>query len=140
MKLVARGAEAEILLDDKNVIHKRRLRKFYRHPELDIVLRTERNKKECNILERARKAGLPVPKIVKQEEYSLQIEYISGQKIAQMGTSSPISIAKPLGEIIAKMHDENIIHGDLTTSNMILRTAENDGQRSEVQSEKLKDT
>ena len=31
-------------------------------------------------------------------------------------------IAQKMGEAIAKMHDANIMHGDLTTSNMMIRS------------------
>ena len=134
MKLIARGAEAEILLGDDNNIYKQRVKKSYRHPELDILLRTERNRKEANILERARKANIPVPKLLKQEEFSLQMEHIPGEKIATLGTTLPIRVAKQLGEIIARMHDENIIHGDLTTSNMILQDSSLKSQVSSPES------
>lgn len=30
-------------------------------------------------------------------------------------------LAERMGQILAKMHDEDVIHGDLTTSNMLLR-------------------
>lgn len=30
-------------------------------------------------------------------------------------------LAQHIGQILAKMHDEDVIHGDLTTSNMLLR-------------------
>ncbi|MGH0166796.1 UNVERIFIED_CONTAM: hypothetical protein FKN15_066031 [Acipenser sinensis] len=33
------------------------------------------------------------------------------------------SLAERMGQILAKMHEEDVIHGDLTTSNMLLRTA-----------------
>ena len=35
-----------------------------------------------------------------------------------------IKYCKKIGEMIAKMHDNDIIHGDLTTSNMILKNKE----------------
>lgn len=31
-------------------------------------------------------------------------------------------LAERMGQILAKMHDEDVIHGDLTTSNMLLRS------------------
>lgn len=33
-----------------------------------------------------------------------------------------MSLGKKIGEAIGKMHEKNIIHGDLTTSNMLLRS------------------
>lgn len=37
-------------------------------------------------------------------------------------------LADRVGQILAKMHDEDVIHGDLTTSNMLLRCGLEDGE------------
>lgn len=37
-------------------------------------------------------------------------------------------LVKKMGDILAKMHDEDVIHGDLTTSNMLLRQPPEDGE------------
>lgn len=37
-------------------------------------------------------------------------------------------LAECVGQILAKMHDEDVIHGDLTTSNMLLRCQPEDGE------------
>lgn len=37
-------------------------------------------------------------------------------------------LAERVGQILAKMHDEDVIHGDLTTSNMLLRRGPEDGE------------
>lgn len=37
-------------------------------------------------------------------------------------------LVERIGQILAKMHDEDVIHGDLTTSNMLLRPAQEDGE------------
>lgn len=36
-------------------------------------------------------------------------------------------LVERIGQILAKMHDEDVIHGDLTTSNMLLRPGRDDG-------------
>ncbi|XP_008944753.1 PREDICTED: TP53-regulating kinase, partial [Merops nubicus] len=36
-------------------------------------------------------------------------------------TSSLLPLAEKMGELLARMHDEDLIHGDLTTSNILLR-------------------
>ena len=50
---------------------------------------------------------------------------IDGKKLSQDLNSFPLKqqeeICKKIGEEVAKFHDINIIHGDLTTSNMILK-------------------
>ncbi|MBI4139997.1 Kae1-associated serine/threonine protein kinase [Candidatus Woesearchaeota archaeon] len=120
MKLLSRGAEAEIFLDSKGLIHKFRVVKNYRHKDLDNVLRFERSRKEANILRKALKIGLPVPRVFEQKDDLLIIEKISGVNVASIGTELSLRIAVQIAEILARMHDENIIHGDLTTSNIIL--------------------
>ena len=40
---------------------------------------------------------------------------------ADSGVSSLRPIAYKIGELLGKMHQKNIIHGDLTTSNMLIR-------------------
>lgn len=37
-------------------------------------------------------------------------------------------LAERVGRILARMHDEDVIHGDLTTSNMLLRRHSGDGE------------
>lgn len=37
-------------------------------------------------------------------------------------------LAERVGHILAKMHDQDVIHGDLTTSNMLLRCSVEDGE------------
>ena len=49
------------------------------------------------------------------------MEYIRGEKIKDIIEKNPIKISKEIGRDIAILHKNNIIHGDLTTSNMILK-------------------
>ncbi|MDO8563450.1 MAG: KEOPS complex kinase/ATPase Bud32 [Nanoarchaeota archaeon] len=121
MKVIAQGAEAIISLK-KNIILKDRIKKSYRLPELDEKLRRIRTKKEVKLLEKA-SFLIPVPKVIKYNSSEIELEYIKGKKLAQyLNTSKNKSkIAKLIGENLAKLHDNNIIHGDLTTSNMIFK-------------------
>ena len=52
------------------------------------------------------------------------MEYIEGQQIKQILNKAPretaAGICIAIGELIAKLHSHGLIHGDLTTSNMIL--------------------
>ena len=51
----------------------------------------------------------------------IHMEYISGEKLSDNLESLDYkSISKLIAENISKMHNQGIIHGDLTTSNMIL--------------------
>src|SRR3989344_2769348 len=46
-------------------------------------------------------------------------------KVGQAVLDKAKNICRQIGESVAKLHDANIIHGDLTTSNMILNEKEN---------------
>ena len=126
-KIIGHGAEAIIYLE-KNEVTKKRLSKKYRHPELDKKIIKRRTKAETKILKKAAEF-IPVPKTKNQEESDLiKMEFIDGLKLSEhLDSFSKIKQKKILfqiGELIGKLHKEKIIHGDLTTSNMILNEKE----------------
>lgn len=120
--LIARGAEAKIIKSGNTII-KDRISKGYRLPILDERLRKQRTKREAKLIEKA-SASIPVPKIIKtdEKEKTIELEFIEGSKIAESldNLKNKIEICRTIGQQIAKLHDNSIIHGDLTTSNMIL--------------------
>jgi len=124
-KIIAQGAEAIITLD-KKIIEKHRLKKSYRIPEIDKKLRVRRTRAEAKIMKKISKI-IPVPEIFESDEQTKKInmEFIDGKKLSEHLDKFPLvkqkKILKQIGESIAKLHKENIIHGDLTTSNMILK-------------------
>lgn len=119
--LIAQGAEA-IIIRKNSVIIKNRIKKSYRIPQLDQKLRRQRTKKEIRILEKAFKL-IPVPKVISFSEKNniIKMEYIKGKKLSDHldKLKNAKKISEMIGKNIAKLHDNNIIHGDLTTSNMI---------------------
>lgn len=121
-KILAQGAEAIIIKKD-NLILKRRVKKSYRLPQLDEKIRKQRTKRESRLLEKASKL-INIPKIIKvdDKEKEISMEFIEGKNLSEELDSMPDKekICKKIGECIAILHDHNIIHGDLTTSNMIL--------------------
>lgn len=124
MKKIAQGAEAIIYRDNSRVI-KDRIKKNYRISEIDTKLRRTRTNAEARLIKRAEKAGLLVPKVIKKEKNKLTLEFIDGKKLRDyLASSKDVKIMKLLGELVSKMHKANIIHGDLTTSNLIKKEAE----------------
>lgn len=137
-KLIAQGAEAKIFKENNSIV-KDRISKGYRLPELDEKIRKQRTAKESRILEKASKIT-NVPKILQTNKFSLELEYIEGDKLADKLNSYPekkqFEVMKLLGKEIGKLHNADIIHGDLTTSNTILvkekslkKTAEQGGHQ-----------
>ncbi len=125
-KLIARGAEA-LLVRKGATVMKQRIPKSYRLLQLDEKLRKQRTKRETRLLQKA-SALIPVPRVlaIDESQATLELEYIPGKKLATVLDSLPISHARALchtlGKCLAALHDAGIIHGDLTTSNMILGT------------------
>lgn len=119
--LLGTGAEASVFLEeggDGMRVVKERLPKTYRHPLLDLELRRSRTRREASLL-----AKLPVPGptlLATDRESSITMGFIDGVQLKHLLDEEP-SWARVVGERVARLHDENIIHGDLTTSNMLLR-------------------
>jgi TP53 regulating kinase-like protein len=124
MKVLGSGAEATIFLDEekgvKRVI-KERVPKAYRLPQLDEELRRTRTRREANIL---RKLPIPGPRLFETDDRSrIAMEFVEGMQVKKL-LDKDASIARLIGERLARLHDADIIHGDLTTSNMIMRERE----------------
>jgi len=119
--IIGTGAEAILIHQDGKLL-KRRIKKSYRIEVLDEKLRKSRTKKEAKLLEKSSKL-IPVPKIIKINEKTKEIdmEFLEGLKLSDNldNLKNAEEICKIIGENIAKLHDADIIHGDLTTSNMI---------------------
>ncbi len=118
MKRKERGAEAVLTFSEQSV-HKERLAKTYREPTLDARLRKARNRKEAKIL-----AECPVrcPKLISSDEFSLTMEFIDGPRLRDaLNKKNAAQYGAELGTMIRKLHEHDIIHGDLTTSNVLVK-------------------
>ena len=129
MKLIQQGAEAKIFLDEKNnKIVKDRISKSYRLPELDKKIIKQRTKAETKLLKKASEIINSADPEKSNQENKIIMSYIDGEKLSnflnKFEMSKQIQIMKKLGESISKLHKADIIHGDLTTSNMILKNNE----------------
>jgi Kae1-associated kinase Bud32 len=118
MKLIAQGAEAKIYLD-KEKITKERFEKKYRIPEIDLKLRRFRTRRESRVIEKINSLGFG-PKLILSDDKKMNIsmDKIPGEKVRKILDKKP-KLAIQIGKNLAIMHDSGIIHGDLTTSNMI---------------------
>ena len=127
MHQIAHGAEA-ILYQDKNRIIKERPVKQYRIPQLDESLRKFRTKREAKVLQKLALVQFPAPRLLGMAEKTttLIMEQIPGKKVRDILSdektpANTISfLATEIGERVGQLHGQHIIHGDLTTSNMIL--------------------
>jgi TP53 regulating kinase-like protein len=127
--LLKKGAEASLFLaewHERKVIIKVRVPKRYRTPALDEQIRSYRTVHEPQLMHEAKAAGVLTPLIylVNVPDSSITMEYIEGQQIKQVLNSvfkaQRHDLCVIIGESIARLHSRGLIHGDLTTSNMIL--------------------
>ncbi|HDD46224.1 MAG TPA: Kae1-associated serine/threonine protein kinase [Candidatus Aenigmarchaeota archaeon] len=122
-RILQRGAEAIIKRVNGKIV-KERIKKGYRIEELDKKIRMQRTRIEARMIERARRAGVDVPTIYSTENFSIVMEYIDGERLRDilnsMDKKEVVEICKKIGKIVALLHENKIMHGDITTSNMIL--------------------
>ena len=123
------GAEAEIRLSEYmgfEVVKKQRLSKSYRIKEIDSSLISARTKEESKLFSEARCSGVSVPILydVDLEKGCITMEYLKGKRIKdiinKIDEKERKRLCTMIGKSIARLHNKDIIHGDLTTSNMIL--------------------
>lgn len=128
MEIIRRGAEAEIrkgIWMGRDVIIKTRISKGYRHPEMDSAIRSWRTRNEARLIQEARKTGIPTPIIydIDLEKAELIMQEVKGSRVKdalkEADEEIAIRICREIGRLAALLHSNKIVHGDLTTSNMI---------------------
>ena len=125
-----KGAEADILdamWDDKEVIIKHRLKKNYRNSKLDDKLRLERTKKEAKLISDSKELGVKTPYIysIDLENKSIIEEKINATKLHDViinadDKNNLQKLFNLIGKDVSRLHDGEIIHGDLTTENILI--------------------
>ncbi len=131
-KIIQQGAEAVIIKNNSKII-KKRIKKSYRHKDLDEKIRKLRTRSEGKLLKKASKVT-SIPKMKKIDEKNKEIimDFIKGKKLSEnlnkFSLKKQEKICLEIGKEISNIHNINLIHGDLTTSNMIL--VENNDKKS----------
>lgn len=111
------GAEAHLSFFETSVV-KTRQPKGYRHPALDVSIRKNRNRREAAML---RKVPVRVPAVIAVDEFSITMERVRGERLRDKLTSdTTVRYASALGTMLATLHNADIMHGDLTTSNIMV--------------------
>jgi Kae1-associated kinase Bud32 len=122
MKFHKKGAEAELFqveFEGKTALAKKRVPKGYRDKKLDDEIRKKRTRSEAKLI-RTAESNIPVPQIYKVDEKNAEIimEFVQGEKLKDV-IEKKKNLAINAGREIKKIHELGIIHGDLTTSNII---------------------
>ncbi|WP_295722452.1 bifunctional N(6)-L-threonylcarbamoyladenine synthase/serine/threonine protein kinase [uncultured Methanobrevibacter sp.] len=138
--LIAKGAESDIIKSkwfsgfknyESPAIIKRRLPKTYRISEIDSKIRKSRTKREAKILSDVKKSGIITPIIydVDLDKKEILMEYIEGLTVKDLIDDVDYKrrkeISYQIGDYLSKIHSMDIIHGDLTSSNILI---DNDGK------------
>ena len=134
LQLFKQGAEARIYKSsflNKPCIIKERFTKSYRHPVLDKKLSDRRMVQEARSLVRCHAIGVRTPCVYHTDldTHKLYLELLPhlllNDLISSLGPSKPESAdiadtLRDVGRQIALMHDHDVIHGDLTTLNILV--------------------
>ena len=115
MNIIGRGAEAVTYLEDSLLVKKRES-KLYRLKVLDDKIIKSRTKAEVKLLNKLRGFA---PKVVSHDKNTIKMEYLKGPLLRDVLDKEP-SLAKKLALTVSKMHDLDVVHGDLTTSNIVV--------------------
>ncbi|XP_004469965.2 EKC/KEOPS complex subunit TP53RK [Dasypus novemcinctus] len=136
LELVKQGAEARVFrgrFQGRAAVVKHRFPKGYRHPALEARLGRRRTVQEARALLRCRRVGISAPVVffvdyasnclyMEEIEDSVTVrDYIDSTMKTETAPQSLSRLAERVGQVLAQMHDEDLIHGDLTTSNMLLK-------------------
>ena len=161
-ELITQGAEALLykstyLLPSLPAAIKHRPAKPYRHPILDARLTKHRILSEARVLAKCRKDGVPVPAVYGVDSEAkggwIAMEWVDGEVVRVSlnrwlkrrkdegktlddveGQEEVKSLMRKVGQAVGKMHANGVVHGDLTTSNLMLRPEKED-KKGELEGE-----
>ena len=127
--LLAKGAESDIVKKSyfgKDAILKKRVSKSYRIKEIDDKIRRMRTKSEAKLISDIKSCGVKSPVLydVNLDDKSILMEEVHGNLLKNvmddLSADERFNLAKVIGHNIGLMHNNDIIHGDITSSNMII--------------------
>jgi TP53 regulating kinase-like protein len=128
--MISQGAEGRVFAVTfltKPAIVKQRFKKTYRHPTLDAKITRARLVGETRALIRARRLGVPTPSLlyVDARQNAIYMERVAGRTLKEliregMSEADMEEVGTQVGKHVAAMHDGGLIHGDLTTSNILV--------------------
>ncbi len=129
MQLIRQGAEAKLFraeFQGNPALLKARVPKGYRNRQLGEILRSTRTTGEANLLRKARGLGIKTPLLysVDREKKEILMQFIDGPRLKDVLEKRNLGLCRKVGQDIALMHGNNLIHGDLTTSNILVKGKE----------------
>lgn len=139
-KLLRQGAEAKLYQGTylgQEALVKERFSKKYRLPELDERLTRERMKAEARAIIKCKTLGIKTPNLYLVHQDKLIMQYINcptardyirdvlnnKNTVDEAQKEILLRLGLNIGTILAKLHNNNVIHGDMTTSNLLVDAA-----------------
>ncbi len=131
-QIISQGAEATLTkkkILSTWVVEKSRTPKSYRNEELDQHLRKERTAHEARMLHEVKKIGIisPILYAVDVPSSTLILEHVNGPRLKNVLLDRKVfsprkeKLCESFGGMVARLHSNGLIHGDLTTSNVLVR-------------------
>ncbi|NHI84139.1 MAG: Kae1-associated serine/threonine protein kinase [Candidatus Thorarchaeota archaeon] len=105
---------------------KQRPKKPYLLQAIDAQLRQSRTSRECKMLNVARGLGIPTPAVhwVDRSSFTIAMDYIEGTRLRELVQDVPPKTLEKLcvrlGRLVGLLHMGDVVHGDPTTSNVIV--------------------
>lgn len=126
------GAEArlyECLFMERRCVVKERFVKAYRHPSLDAQISTQRTLAEARLLSKLRRARVRTPTVyhVDVPRRRIYMELVAGISLKQFivahdaEPAALVDVAQQFAALVARVHNSDAVHGDLTTSNVLVQ-------------------
>jgi len=139
--LVKQGAEARLYTGQflgQEVVVKERFNKKYRHPALDTQLTKDRHKAEARSLLKCKQIGVRAPTmflcdnsssviVMQNLSHAVTAKECIDNLLAQDNKDDLVKLAKMIGSVVARMHKSGLIHGDITSSNILVEQSEESG-------------
>jgi len=128
-QMLALGAESIIYKIEQwgqYYVLKWRQSKPYLLDKIDSQLRKVRINRECKMLTISRTLGVRTPAVYSVDLYNhtIMMDFIDGTQFKQLAGQIPaselVSLCHNFGQLIALLHNGNVVHGDPTTSNVIV--------------------
>jgi len=128
MNKISEGAEAYIYSTDflgLDAIIKKRIIKKYRAKEIDENIRILRTRNEAKILSAVSNLGLKSSKLLLVDKYDIYMTKINGLMLNNLLSSGKkinnlSGMFVLLGNYLAILHNNNIVHGDYTPANVMI--------------------
>jgi len=129
-RLLYKGAEADVVRGEwqgLDAVFKIRKPLTYRLPVLDEAIRRQRTLREAEMMHLAKRAGVQTPFLyhIDPPAATLVMEFVQGDRVkdlvGSLSEEETGGLFLQFGSEVAKLHSAGIMHGDLTTANVVRR-------------------